>query len=60
MNTDKKILEYLERAERYICTPLEQRNPDEFKALMALKAEIYSEIQQKPSGPVHGPGISAQ
>lgn len=40
MNTDKKILEYLDRAERYICTPLEQRDPDEFKALMALKADL--------------------
>ena len=60
MSTDKKVLEYLERAERYICTPWEQRDPDEFQALMALKAEIYNEIQQKPSGPVHGPGISAQ
>ena len=60
MNTDKKILEYLDRADRYICNPWEQRDPDEFKALMALKAEIYSEIQQKPSGPVHGLGISAQ
>ena len=57
MNTDKKILEYLDRAERYICNPWEQRDPDEFKALMALKAEIYSEIQQKPSGPVHVPDI---
>ena len=57
MNTGKKVLEYLDRAERYMRTPWEQRDPDEFKALMALKAEIYSEIQQKPGGPVHGPGI---
>lgn len=56
MNTDQKILEYLERAERYICTPWERRDPDEFKALMALKAEIYSEIQQKPAEP-KAPGV---
>lgn len=56
MSTDKKVLEYLERAERYICTPWEQRDPDEFKALMALKAEIYSEIQQKPTEP-KAPGV---
>ena len=56
MSTDKKVLEYLERAERYICTPWEQRDPAEFKALMALKAEIYSEIQQKPTEP-KAPGV---
>ncbi len=56
MNTDKKILEYLERAERYICTPWEQRDPDEFKALMSLKSEIYSEIQQKSAEP-KAPGV---
>lgn len=43
MNTGKKVLEYLDRAERYMLTPWAQRDPGEFKALMALKAEIYSE-----------------
>ena len=47
MNTDKKVLEYLDRAERYMRTPWEQRDPDELKALMALKAEIYSENQME-------------
>ena len=43
MRTDEKVMEYLERAERYACTPLGQRDPAEFKALMALKAEIHKE-----------------
>lgn len=43
MSTAEKVVEYLERAERYACTPLGQRDPDEFKALMALKAEIHKE-----------------
>lgn len=43
MSTAEKVVEYLERAERYACTPLGQRDPAEFKALMALKAEIHKE-----------------
>ena len=43
MSTTEKVVEYLERAERYACTPLGQRDPAEFKALMALKAEIHKE-----------------
>lgn len=46
MRTDEKVMEYLERAERYACTPLGQRDPDEFKALMALKAEIHKEWRE--------------
>ena len=43
MTAAEKINVYLDRAERYMLTPWAQRDPDEFKALMALKAEIYSE-----------------
>lgn len=43
MSNAEKVVEYLERAERYACTPLGQRDPAEFKALMALKAEIHKE-----------------
>lgn len=46
MSTAEKVVEYLERAERYACTPLGQRDPDEFKALMALKAEIHKEWRE--------------
>ena len=45
MTTIEKVNEYLDRALRYLNTPWEQRDPDELKALMALKAEIYSESQ---------------
>lgn len=47
MRTAEKVIEYLERAERYACTPLGQRDPDEFKALMALKAEIHKEWREQ-------------
>lgn len=47
MTAAEKINVYLDRAERYMRTPWEQRDPDELKALMALKAEIYSENQME-------------
>lgn len=46
MRTAEKVVEYLERADRYVRTPLWQRDPAEFKALMALKAEIHKEWRE--------------
>lgn len=43
MRTAEKVIEYLERADRYVRTPLWQRDPAEF---MALKAEIQKEWRE--------------
>lgn len=43
MTIIEKVNEYLDRALRYLNTPYEQRDPGEYAALMAMKAEIYAE-----------------
>lgn len=43
MTTIEKVNEYLDRALRYLNTPCEQRDPGEYAALMACKAEIWEE-----------------
>lgn len=46
MTTIEKVNEYLDRALRYLNTPHEQRDPGEYAALMAMKAEIYAESEK--------------
>ncbi|HIX16934.1 MAG TPA: hypothetical protein H9860_01335 [Candidatus Gemmiger faecavium] len=46
MTTVEKIDAYLTRAKRYFDTPWYHRDPAEREALMAMKAEIYAEIER--------------
>lgn len=50
MGIEEKIIAYIDRAHRYVHTPWSQRDPGEYAALMALKAEILMESKQEPSG----------
>lgn len=42
MTAAEKIDTYLDRVLRYLDTPLGQRDPGEYEALMAMKSEIYT------------------
>lgn len=42
MIASEKVDAYLDRVLRYLDTPLGQRDPGEYEALMAMKAEIYT------------------
>lgn len=42
MTAVEKIDAYLDRVLRYLATPWSQRDPGEYEALMAMKAEIYN------------------
>ncbi len=42
MTAAEKIDTYLDRVLRYLATPLGQRDPGEYEALMAMKSEIYT------------------
>ena len=42
MTAAEKVEAYLDRVLRYLDTPLGQRDPGEYEALMAMKSEIYT------------------
>ena len=42
MTAVEKIDAYLDRVLLYLATPWSQRDPGEYEALMAMKAEIYT------------------
>lgn len=42
MTAVEKIDAYLDSVLRYLATPWSQRDPGEYEALMAMKAEIYN------------------
>ena len=42
MTPAEKVETYLDRVLHYLDTPWNQRDPGEFAALMAMKAEIYN------------------
>lgn len=42
MTAVEKIDAYLDRVLRYLATPWSQRDPGEYEALMAMRAEIYN------------------
>ncbi len=50
MSAEEKIAAYLDRAQRYMNAPWEQRDPEEYKALLAMKAEICRECQEELAG----------
>ena len=47
MTAAEKVDAYLDRVLCYLDTPLGQRDPGEYEALMAMKEEIYAESKSE-------------
>lgn len=50
MTTLEKIDEYLDRVLTYLNTPWDQRDPEEYEAILAEKAELLTECKRNPEG----------
>lgn len=50
MTTLEKIDEYLDRVLTYLNTPWDQRDPEEYEAILAEKAELLTECKRSPEG----------
>lgn len=49
MTTAEKIDRYLDRALAYLNTPWDQRDPAEYEAILAEKAEVVTECKTNPA-----------
>lgn len=47
MTAAEKVDAYLDRVLHYLDTPWNQRDPSEFEALMAMKAEIHGMSKER-------------